>query len=104
MKLLDLRARDGSRQFLALAEVVPWGRLRAHLGNLAGAKETGYLSDEVTEVWIDFQYRGHAFSVNNPCGEYWFFVRDPACPGSVLESVAQHCAWLFTADDTPSAQ
>lgn len=99
MRLTDLRAHDGSRQFLALPESISWERLRTYLGALPGAEITGYLTDHVTEVWIDFRYRGHRFSVNNPCGEYWFFVQDPDCPPAVLEIVAQHCAVLLRGDE-----
>ena len=104
MRLTDLRAHDGSRQFLALPESVSWAHLRTHLEILPGAEITGYLTDHVTEVWIDFRYRGHQFSVNNQCGEYWFFVRDPGCPPAILEVVAQHCAPLLRDDWSLGAQ
>ena len=82
---------DGSRHFLSLPETRGGGELRDHIATLAGTTLTGYLTDEVTEVWIDFRYAGYDFSVNNQSGEYWFFVADPKCPDRVLSSVAAHC-------------
>ncbi len=90
--LTDLRMHDGSRMFLSLPESVPWNRTRDYITKLSGAVVTGYLTDNVTEVWIDFDYQGYRFTINNPCGEYWFFVHEASCPESVLKSVAEHFA------------
>ena len=48
------------------------------------------MCDGVTEAWIDFTFEGHAFTVNDQFGEYWFFVADPTCPDSVLRAVLNH--------------
>jgi len=95
VKLLDIRAADGSRQFAAFPESVSWTALREHIAGLPGAKETAYVTDQVTEAWLDFDYKGHAFSVNNPFGEFWFFVRDPGAPEAWLREVWAHCAPLL---------
>ncbi|MHB1036183.1 MAG: hypothetical protein ACYC35_29855 [Pirellulales bacterium] len=95
MNLMDWRAHDGSRQFAAIPEVVSWAALRDHIAALPGAQITRYLTDQVTEVWIDFSYRGYAMSVNNQFGEFWFFVDDPNCPDSILISVCEHCTQLL---------
>ena len=92
MKLIDYKASDGSRQFLALPESVEWGEMRDHITALTGATVTEYLTDHVTEVWIDFDFRGQNFRVNNQFGEYWFFVKDANCPEDLLVIVASHCA------------
>ena len=92
MKLLSFKAHDGSRQFLKLPESVGWNELRDHITALPGAELTDYLTDHVTEVWIDFLFRGYKFTVNNQFGEYWFFVDDPDCPEHTLSVVAEHCA------------
>jgi len=60
-----------------------------------GTRCTNTITDEVTEAWIDFRYRGHEFSINNQSGEFWFFVEDPACHPSVLEAVLSHCKLLL---------
>jgi len=86
---------DGSRHFGDLPQTVLWHRLRDHIEELGGAAVTGFVTDNVTEAWIDFSYRGHEFSVNDQCGEYWFFVQDPECPDEILEAVLSHCKLLL---------
>jgi len=46
--------------------------------------------------WIDFDYAGQTFTVNDQFGEYWFFVRDPNCSDEVLMTVATHCEQLLS--------
>lgn len=82
---------DGSRQFAEIPEDLElWDELRDHFKALEGATIAGYLTDNVTEVWIDFDYRGHRFAINNQFGEYWFFVADPSCDDEILEAVVSH--------------
>ncbi len=88
--LLDLRMSDGSRQFAKLPQAIPFQQLRDHLASLPGAHITEFLTDDVTEAWIDFDYAGHRFTVNNQFGDCWFFVQDPACPDSVMRAVVAH--------------
>jgi len=86
---------DGSRCFLALPPAVDWYAVRDHVAGLRGAELTGFLTDDVTECWIDFRYSGHEFSINDAPGDYWFFVEDAACPDAVLQSVAAHFSLLL---------
>lgn len=86
---------DGSRHFGALPQTVLWYELRDHIKKLAGATVTGFITDDVTEAWIDFTYRGQQFSVNDQYGEYWFFVADPQCPDELLTAVLAHCSLLL---------
>ena len=72
-----------------------WNKLRRHIKRLDGVTNVTLLTDNVTEAWIDFNFRGHGFSVNNPFGDYWFFVRDPQSPDDVLETVLSHCRDLL---------
>lgn len=88
--LIDHRMHDGSRNFLSLPESEPWNLAYEHIVKLAGTAIDRYLTDDVTEVWIDFRYKGHIFTINNQFGEYWFFVKDPRCPDPVLHEIAQH--------------
>ena len=94
-EIYDMRMRDGSRHFAALPESESWESLHEHVRRLEGVSDTGMITDEVTEAWIDFRYRGHGFSINNQSGDYWFFVEDPACPSEVLEAVLTHCKLLL---------
>ena len=94
-ELLNITMHDGSRQFASLPESRSWYALRDHLARLPGAAVTDFITVGVTEVWIDFTYRGYAFTINNQFGEYWFFVQQPDCPNSVLSEVADYCRRLL---------
>lgn len=89
-QLLNITMNDGSRQFGELPQSVLWYELKDHIAQLPGV--TGFVTDGVTEAWIDFTYQGQEFSVNDQFGDYWFFVKEPSCPDAVLESVLAHCA------------
>lgn len=94
-RLIDLRMPDGSRHFGGLPEragVDPsdWNQLAAAVPKLDGAELSSSVSDEVTEAWIHFRWRGQRFAINNQFGEWWFFVDDPACPDDLLEAVLAH--------------
>jgi hypothetical protein len=86
---------DGSLCFLSLPAAADWYAVRDHVADLGGAELTGFLTDHVTECWIDFRYCGHEFSINDAPGDYWFFVKDPACPDVLLRSVAAHFSILL---------
>src|SRR4051812_43399866 len=94
-RLLDLRMNDGSRHFGSLPFSRPWGIVRDHAARLAGARLSGFVTDGVTEAWIDFELAGQHFTVNNQFGEFWLFVADPACPDSLLRSVLAHFSGLL---------
>ena len=94
--LTNFSMHDGSRHFVSLPEVCSFESLRRHVANLAGATMTNYLSDEVTEGWLDFSFRGHAFTINNQYVEFWFFVSDPACPDNILAAVVEHFESLLS--------
>jgi len=94
MPFRDTRMKDGSRHFVSLPEPRSPYNLREHIERLPGAVVTKFLCDGIVEAWIVFQYAGHEFSVNNQFGDYWFFVKDPACADTTLQEVAAHCAAL----------
>ena len=89
-QLLNLIMRDGSRHFGDLPQTKLWHEVRDHVGQLHRAVLTQFVADHVTEAWIDFTYKGHAFSINDQFGDYWFFVRDPQCPDETLREVIRH--------------
>ena len=96
-RIFDYRMPDGSRNFADLpetydAERPQWHRLRDHVAALPGAQEVSFVTDDVTEAWLTLRHRGHEFSMNNQCGDWWLFVRDPACPDEILEEVRRHFA------------
>jgi hypothetical protein len=94
-RLFDMGMPDGSRHFGALAECSDashpeWERIRDAVPRLSGAHLSGFVTDHVTEAWIDFDFRSHRFSINNQNGEWWFFVDDPTCADEVLLAVLDH--------------
>ena len=88
--LFDMRMNDGSRHFADMPETVFFDDFADHAEKLDGAEITEFITDGVVEMWLDFDYRGHQFSVNNQLGDYWFFVSDPNCPEEILLEVCDH--------------
>jgi hypothetical protein len=93
--LLNIIMHDGSRHFGDLPQTAHYNALRDHVAALSGAAVTGFLTDHVTEAWIDFTYRQQQFSINDQFGDYWFFVQDPACPDEITQAVLDYCAQLL---------
>ena len=89
-RLLNIIMRDGSRYFGDLPASVLWYEARDHVEKLEGANLTGFITDHITEAWIDFPFSGHKFSINDQFGDYWFFVDDPNAPDEILEKVLAH--------------
>ena len=85
-RLINIIMNDGSRHFGDLPESIDWHQLREHIKLLDGAQVTDFITDKITEVWIDFAYRGYQFSINNQFGEYWFFVNNPECSDKNLRA------------------
>lgn len=99
-RLFDLRMADGTRHFGDLPETYDpsqpeWHRIEAHVPSLPGAALTSFVTDDVTEAWIDFSFSGQQFSLNNQQGQWWFFVQDPACPEELLQRVLDHFEQLL---------
>ena len=88
--LLQIKMNDGSRHFVDLPEVVFFDDLYDHTEKLHGAEITEFITDGVVEMWLDFKFRGHKFSVNNQFGDYWFFVENPECSDKILFEVITH--------------
>jgi hypothetical protein len=82
--------KDGSRHFVDMPEVVFFDEFYEHTEKLEGAEITEFLTDGVVEMWLDFEFRGYKFSVNNQLGDYWFFVENPECPDEILLEIIAH--------------
>ena len=93
--LLNIAMHDGSRQFGELPETASFEELRNHVETLVGAHVTDFITDGIVEAWIDFDFRGHHFSVNNQFGDYWFFVQGPQAGDEILDAVLAHCRSLL---------
>src|SRR6266550_2371833 len=94
-ELLNIIMHDGSRQFGELPQSATWYKLRQHIGTLNGASVTEFITDDITEAWIDFSLRGYQFTVNNQFGDYWFFANDAQAPDEILETILSHCRSLL---------
>ncbi|MDQ4122974.1 MAG: hypothetical protein M3209_16170 [Acidobacteriota bacterium] len=61
IKLFDSRMFDGSRNFTDLPETVFFDVLRDHAAKLKCAIITEFITDWITKVWFDFEYRDRNF-------------------------------------------
>ncbi len=93
--LLEKKMTDGSRHFVDLPEVVFFDDFYDHVKELDGAEITEFITDGTIGMWLDFEFRGHEFSVTNQFGDYWFFVEDSECPDEILLEVIEHFRLLL---------
>jgi hypothetical protein len=56
-RIFDMRMADGSRHFAELSETKNEYAVRDHLAKLDGATLTGFVTDDVTEAWMDVTFR-----------------------------------------------
>ena len=94
-KLLNSIMSDHSRHFAELPESVDWEDLREHIEKMPDAFIKEYISDGITEMWLDFTYKDYNFSINNQFGEYWFFSKNPVCPEEILIKIVEYCEDLL---------
>ena len=87
---LETKIDEGWRHFVDLPEVVFFDELYEHTEELRGAEITEFVADGVVEMQLDFEFRGHNFSVFNQLGDYWFFVEDAECPDEILLEIIEH--------------
>lgn len=88
--LLEIKMNDGARHFVDMPEVIFFDDFYDYTEELDGAEITEFLVDGVVEMWLDFEFRGHKFSVTNQFGDYWFFVQNPDCPEEILLEIIAH--------------
>ena len=88
MARLDYQIMSGgSRRFDSLPEVVDFPTLRRLVLELPGASMKEY-TESISEVLVEFDYRGYVIAINNQFGEYWFFSHDADAPDEILEEIA----------------
>lgn len=93
--LLENKMSDGSRHFVDMPEVVFFDEFADHVEELDGAEIIEFLTDGVVDMWLDFEFSGHKFSVTTQFGDYWFFVQDADCPDEILIEVIDHFRLLL---------
>ena len=89
-ELREIKMNDGSRHFVDMPEVVFFDEFADHVEELEGAEITEFFTDGIVEMWLDFEYRGHKFSVNNQFGDYMFFVEEASCDEEILLEIIDH--------------
>jgi hypothetical protein len=89
-ELRDKKMNDGSRHFVDMPEVVFFDEFADHVESLEDAEITEFITNGVVEMWLEFEFRGHKFSVNNQLGDYLFFVEDANCPDEILIEIINH--------------
>jgi hypothetical protein len=90
-ELRNEKMNDGSRHFVDFpVEAAFFDDFADHVEELEGAEITEFLTDGIVEMWLDFEFHGHKFSVNNQWDDYWFFVEDPNCPEEILLEIIDH--------------
>jgi len=67
-----------------------WNDLRDHVAKLTGATLTGFVGERSSEIWLEFEYAGYAFTVSDQFTSCWFIVADGTCPDPVLLTVLDH--------------
>jgi len=66
--LLESKIKDGARYFVDLPEIVFFDEFYDYTEEHEGAEITEFLTNSVIEMWLDFEFRGHKFSVSN---QFW---------------------------------
>ena len=87
-------SHDGSRHFLSLRQSIPSDALVAAMKAMPDIAINKFI-ETIPESWIDFDFRGHKFAINDQFGEYWFFVKDAACQENILLSLRDRFATIL---------
>ena len=88
--LFENKLNDGSRHFVDMPEVVFFDEVADHVEELEGAEIIEFITNGVVEMWLEFEFLEHTFTVTNQFGDYWFFVRDANCPDEILLEIIDH--------------
>lgn len=88
--LLEIKMTDGSRLFVDLPEVVFFDEFYEHTEKLDDVEITEFIIDGIVGMRLDFEFRGHKFSVTNQSGDCRFFVKNPDCPDEISIEIIEH--------------
>ncbi|TLD70560.1 hypothetical protein FEM03_12625 [Phragmitibacter flavus] len=90
VKLVDHRMPDGSRLFIEFPIRHPWSLIHSHLATLDELTITRFVTDDITEGWLDFTFLHHEFTVHDPLDSYLVFVKAPACDIFIQLEILEH--------------
>lgn len=93
--ITDFILNDGSRHFLSLPQSIRVEDLISRITAFPDMEVTHVLSS-IPESWVDFEFEGQKFSVNDQFGEYWFFVDSPQCPLDILTVLRDRLVGICT--------
>jgi hypothetical protein len=93
-ELKDKR-NDNARHFVDFPEVVFFDQLSDHLEKLPGLEIVEFEMDGVVAVWLEFDYAGNHFFVDNHLADFRFFVEHPDCEEDILLAIAGHLRVLL---------
>ena len=89
-KLLENKLKSGARHFVDMPEVVFFDEVADHVEELEGAEITEFIADGTVEMWLEFEFDGYEFFVNNRLGDYRFYVQDTSCADEILLEIIDH--------------
>ncbi len=92
LRIDELKAKMNpeARHFVDFPEVVFFDEMSDHIEKLPGCEISEFEADGVFGIWIEFEFSGHKFFVDNAMGDFRFFVEDPKCDESILLEIADH--------------
>ena len=97
MRIDELREKMSSdaRHFVDMPDVIFFDELSDHLEELPGYQLNEFEIDGVVGLWIEFEWAGNKFFVDNLPGDYRFYVEDPKCEEGVLLEISNHLRSLL---------
>ena len=85
---------DGSVLFAELSGNISWAELRDHLERIDQLLIMKFVTDGITEAWLDFYYHGQHCTVHCPLDDYLVFAQDGNCPAFMLMELIEHFRML----------
>lgn len=90
MKALDEKMEDGSLLFAELSSEISWVDLRNHFERIDQLLIMKFVTDGITEAWLDFYYYDQHFTIHCPLDIYLVFAQDYDCPAFMLNDLLAH--------------
>lgn len=84
-----------NESFASFPQTRFWYEVHDHLASLQGVVITSSADAHIVGSWIDFSFRGHAFSINATAGEFRFYVEGAECSRAILEGLVGHFESFF---------
>lgn len=90
-ELREKKKAAGARHFVDLPlEFAFFDEFYEHTEKLEGVEITEFMVDGIVDMWLEFDFQDHKFSVTNQFTDYCFYVDDGGCPEQTLMDVIGH--------------